>query len=206
MTTAAESSTVGTGSGESSTGEVPEPCVGITDDFDDGSVDRYWEPYGSDAPAHTMEEVGSSLRWGFATGVVELVGVQRVLDMQFGRARVHVTETPVLPMAAAQIVLTIREYLGDEQHSLVWANGVFEVRDGAQTLESIVGVEWVEVANTDDGLLVSRSEDGVEFQPVMTLAPGIDIDDTRIALYGQTRIASPETATGAVDFLQICAP
>lgn len=194
-----------TSTGET-TGAMPEPCVGITDHFDDGTIDSYWEPYGPDGPEHTMEEAGSTLQWEFTTGVVEQLGIQRVLDMSFGRTRVHVTDVPMLPMAAAQIVLTVREYLGDEQYYFVWSNGTLEVRDGAETLESLDGVEWLEVANTEDGLVVSISEDGVDFQPEVTLGPGIDIDDTWIVLYGQTWTAASATGTGAVDFFQICAP
>lgn len=188
------------------TGVVPEPCVGITDHFDDGTIDPYWELYGPDGPEHTMEEADSSLRWEFVAGVVEQLGIQRVLDTPFGRVRVHVTDVPSLPMAAAQIVLTVREYLGDEQYYFVWSNGNFEVRDGNETLESLAGVEWVEVANTDDGLVVSVSDDGITFDPEVTLGPGIDVNDTWIVLYGQTWTSATEAGTGAVDFIQVCEP
>ena len=209
-TSVGESSTASTTEGESSTGEttgiVPEACVGISDHFDDGSIDPYWELYGPDGPDHTMEEVGSTLRWEFTTGVVEQLGIQRVLDTPFGRTRVHVTDVPTLPMAAAQIVLTVREYLGDEQYYFVWSNGTFEVRDGDTTLESLPWVEWVDVTNAEDGLIVSISDDGTDFEPIVTLGPGIDIDDTWIVLYGQTWTASAQPESGAVDFFQICEP
>ncbi len=205
-TDSGESSTVTTDGDETSTGEMPEPCVGITDDFDDGVIDPYWELYGPDGPDHLMEEAASTLRWEFAQGVVEQVGIQRVLDMPFGRVRIHVSDVPALPMAAAQLVLSVREYLGGEQYYFVWSNGTFDVRDGSETLGSFRAVEWVEVANTEDGLIVSFSDDGVGFQPEVTLGAGLDIDDTWIVLYGQTWTATSAPDTGAVDFLQICAP
>lgn len=209
-TSVAESSTGGPGSTDASTGGSTggsvQPCVGISDDFDDGMVDPDWASFGNSNPVHGFDEAKSALQWEFSTGVVEIVGVQHVLDMPFGRTRIHVTDVPAAPMSAAQLVLGVHEHSGDQRYFFLWFNGMFEVRDGSETLDSIPAVEWVEIADSPQGLVVSVSDSGDLFAHHMTLSPGIDVDDAWVVLYGQTWTPASETATAAVDFLEICEP
>lgn len=206
-TPVAESSTGGEEtSSEETTGVLPEECVGYTDHFDDGKIDPFWESYGPDEPNHALEEIESQLQWTLVEGVVEQLGIQRVLETTFGRARIHIVDVPSAPGGTAQVVLSVREYLGDEQYYFVWANGALDVRDGPVTLETLDPYEWLDVEYAPEGLIVSVSDDGVNFQPELTLDTGIDADDTWIVLYGQTWTSSSEASTGAVDFVQICEP
>lgn len=200
------SSETGSDSSSSSTGGGPLPCEGWADAFDDGMIGAPWNVYGATGSGgHVMEEADGVLHWTFAPDIVEQRGVQAVLDSPLEGLRVQTAS--VSDLAEAQTVLLVRDPGNPPDLFLVWGNGLVEFRLGSETVAMDADVGWTDIHFEGGQARVSRSADGVSFEPFVDAdVPTDPGGGLELFLYGQTWTEAPSTTEAAFERIQLCEP